>query len=392
MLIGDVPVITSAAYGRSVGIVETRYLTFDEPLPLESGARLAAPWTLAYETYGQLNEQRSNAILICHALSGDAHIAGVHNHNGRRPGWWDAFIGPERAFDTDRYFVICSNVIGGCNGSTGPSSLEPGTDQPYGSRFPVITIGDMVAAQARLLDALGIERLLAVAGGSMGGMQALQWAAAYPKRVRGVMAIATTARSSAMTIALNSIGRQAIIRDRRWRGGDYYDGPLPADGLALARMIGHISYLSEQALAEKFDRQLQWHPDVQYAIGPEFAVESYLNHQGDAFVRRFDANSYLVITKAMDYFDLPRRYGSLAQAFQQTDAHFLALSFNSDWLYPTSELMTLATGLRAAGRPVTQIELESTKGHDAFLLEDATMKPIISDFLEELTVAEERCI
>jgi len=392
MSIGDVPVVETATFGRSVGTVRTQQIDFQEPLPLESGAQLAAPWTLAYETYGQLNSQRSNAILICHALSGDAHAAGRHAYNGRRPGWWDAFIGPGRAFDTDRYFVICSNVIGGCSGSTGPASPEPGRDQPYGSRFPVITIGDMVAAQARLLEALGIEQLLAVAGGSMGGMQALQWAVAYPERVRGVLALATTARSSAMTIALNTVGRQSIMRDPHWQGGDYYAGPRPRNGLAVARMVGHVSYLSEDALAEKFDRDLQWHPAPQYTIGPEFAVESYLDHQGDAFVQRFDANSYMVITKAMDYFDLPGRYGSLRQAFAPTRARFLALSFNSDWLYPTSELRTLAAGLRAAGRSVQQIELDSSKGHDAFLLEDAQMQPILTGFLDELAAPLERCV
>ncbi len=388
MNIGDVPSVLQASFGHSAGIVQTQFATFEEPLRLESGAFLAAPWTLAYETYGRLNAEHSNAILLCHALSGDAHAAGVHGHNGRRAGWWDAFVGPGRAFDTDRYFVICSNVIGGCSGSTGPSSLNPQTDQPYGSRFPVVTIGDMVAAQARLLDLLGIDRLLAVAGGSMGGMQALQWAVAYPERVHGVMALATTARSSAMTIALNTIGRQAIMRDSRWRGGDYYDGVRPADGLAIARMVGHISYLSEDALAEKFDRRLQWHDQFQYAVEPEFAVESYLSHQGDAFVQRFDANSYLVITKAMDYFDLSGRYGSLRQAFEHTRSRFLTISFDSDWLYPTDELVALAAGLRAAGRPVKQVELSSAKGHDAFLLEDGLMKPVIDAFLEDLELRE----
>ncbi|GIV97910.1 MAG: homoserine O-acetyltransferase [Herpetosiphonaceae bacterium] len=384
MAIGDVPVVETAQFGRSVGVVQTRSITFDDPLELESGARLAAPWTLAYETYGQLDERGSNAILICHALSGDAHVAGLHSPLDTRPGWWDAFVGPGRAFDTDHYFVICSNVIGGCAGSTGPASVEPGTERPYGSRFPFVTIGDMVAAQARLLDALGIERLLAVAGGSMGGMQALQWAAAYPERVGGVLAIATTARSNAMTIALNAIGRQAIMRDPNWRGGDYYSGPVPADGLAIARMVGHISYLSEQSMAEKFDRRLQWRPAYQYTVEPEFAVESYLDHQGRSFVRRFDANSYMVITKAMDYFDLPGRYGSLRRALGRTGAHFLVLSFTSDWLYPTSESLALTAGLRQAGRPVIQIELASSKGHDAFLIEDGTMTPIIAEFLAGL--------
>lgn len=392
MSIGDVPVVETATFGYTVGTVQTHQMTFYEPLRLESGAQLAAPWTLAYETYGELNAQRSNAILICHALSGDAHAAGVHNYNGRRPGWWEAFIGPGRAFDTNRYFVICSNVIGGCAGSTGPASLEPGRDQPYGSRFPVVTIGDMVAAQAQLLAALGIDELLAVAGGSMGGMQALQWAVSYPERVRGVLALATTARSSAMTIALNTIGRQAIMRDPHWCGGDYYDDPVPIDGLALARMVGHISYLSEFALAEKFDRRFQEHPEPQYTLAPEFAVESYLDYQGNAFVRRFDANSYLVITKAMDYFDLPGRYGSLRQAFAHTNARFLTLAFNSDWLYPPSEMQTLAAGLRAAARSVHALELQSTRGHDAFLLEDAQMYPLISEFLAELERPRERYV
>lgn len=392
MIIGDVPAVAVAAYGRSVGTVYPRSIQCNDPLPLESGAQLPAPWTLAYETYGQLNAQRSNAILVCHALSGDAHAAGTHSTNGKRPGWWDAFIGPGRAFDTDRYFVICSNVIGGCAGSTGPASLMPGTDQPYGSRFPVITIADMVAAQARLIDALGIEVLVAVAGGSMGGMQALQWTVSYPERVQGVLAIATTARSSAMSIALNAIGRQAIIRDQRWCGGDYYAASPPADGLAIARMVGHISYLSDQALADKFDRRLQDHTAVQYSVEPEFAVESYLEYQGNSFVQRFDANSYLVITKAMDYFDLPGRYGSLRQALARSQAHFLALSFSSDWLYPTSELDALAAGLRSAGRPVRQIEFNSPKGHDAFLLEDALMSPVISEFLEDLAPLQARFV
>ncbi len=392
MMIGDIPAVTVAAYGRSVGTVHPRSIQFNDPLPLESGVQLPAPWTLAYETYGQLNAQRSNAILVCHALSGDAHAAGTHSTNGKRPGWWDAFIGPGRAFDTDRYFVICSNVIGGCAGSTGPASLMPGTDQPYGSRFPVITIADMVAAQARLIDALGIDVLMAVAGGSMGGMQALQWTVSYPERVQGVLAIATTARSSAMTIALNTIGRQAIIRDQRWCGGDYYAARPPVDGLAIARMVGHISYLSDQALADKFDRRLQDHPAIQYSVEPEFAVESYLEYQGNSFVQRFDANSYLVITKAMDYFDLPGRYGSLRRALARSQAHFLALSFSSDWLYPTSELDALAAGLRSAGRPVRQIEFDSPKGHDAFLLEDGLMSPIIAEFLEDLAPLQARFV
>jgi homoserine O-acetyltransferase len=298
-------------------------------------------------------------------------------------------VGPGRAFDTDRYFVICSNVLGGCQGSTGPASHDPTDDagaqaRPYGARFPVITIGDMVRTQARLIDALGIDRLLAVAGGSMGGFQALEWATALPERVRGAILLATSARSTTQTIAWNSIGRQAIMRDPHWRGGDYYGHEPPADGLAVARMIGHITYLSDVSLEARFGRRLQSGDSPAFALGPEFAVESYLDYQGAIFNARFDANSYLYITKAMDYWDLPARYGSLDAAMARASADFLLLSFDSDWLYPSAESAAIAAALRRAGRRAEHIDLHSDAGHDAFLVDYAAQEPIITAFLADL--------
>ncbi|HWQ13014.1 MAG TPA: homoserine O-acetyltransferase [Roseiflexaceae bacterium] len=366
-----------------VGIVQTRYATWLEPLPLDSGAALG-PITLAYETYGQLSPARDNAILLLHALSGDAHAAGRHSPADRKPGWWDTMVGPGRPFDTERYFVVCSNVLGGCRGSTGPSSVDPATGRPYGARFPVVTIGDMVRAQARLLDYLGIERLHAVAGGSMGGFQALEWATAYPERVRGALLLATTARHSPQMIAWNAIGRRAIMSDPAWRGGDYYDGPIPADGQAIARMIGHITYLSEPSLERKFARTLQRGGGPAYTLEQEFAIESYLEYQGRSFNARFDPNSYLYITKAMDYWDLPARYGSLDAALSRARASFLLISFTSDWLYPTSESLAIAESLRRVGRVVRHVEIESTAGHDAFLVDDEPQAPLIREFLATL--------
>jgi homoserine O-acetyltransferase len=380
-VIGDVPTVTQPAWGRSVGLVTPQVHVFTAPFVTQSGAVLPSPWHITYETYGTLNADRSNAILLCHALSGDAHAAGRHSPHDTKPGWSEPFIGPGRAVDTERYFVICSNIIGGCAGSTGPASLDPATGQPWGSRFPVLTIRDMVAAQALLLDALGIDRLLAVAGGSVGGMQALEWAASFGDRVRGIIALATTARSSAMTLALNAVGRQAIINDPNWRGGDYYGGPVPASGLATARQIGHISYLSAEALADKFDRRWQEPGGPHWSHAPEFAVESYLAHQGQRFVQRFDANSYLVITRAMDYFDLEQRPGGLAAAFAQTAARFFVASWSTDWLYPPVESVQIAQAAQAAGREVTYYPFESTRGHDAFLLEDEQMTPPLADWL-----------
>jgi homoserine O-acetyltransferase/O-succinyltransferase len=367
-------------YDTGVGLVERKYASWIEPLQLESGA-LLGPLTVAYETYGTLNARRDNAILLLHALSGDAHAAGYQSLSERKPGWWDPMVGPGRAFDTDKYFVICSNVLGGCQGSSGPSSINPATGQPYGASFPVVTIGDMVNAQVRLIDSLGIEQLHAVAGGSMGGFQALEWVAAYPERVRSAVLIATAAHHSAQSVAWNAIGRRAIVADPRWRGGDYYDHEPPADGLAVARMIGHITYLSDAALDRKFGRALQSAQSLSFSLEQEFAIESYLEYQGRSFNDRFDANSYLYITKAMDYWDLPRKHGSLEAAFRRSAASFLLISFDSDWLYPTSESEQIAEALRQVGRPVEHIELHSTAGHDAFLVDYAEQVPYVTNFL-----------
>jgi homoserine O-acetyltransferase len=372
---------------NSVGIVKRQYFTFaqDEAMPLDSG-EILGPVTVAYETYGRLNPERSNAILIVHALSGDAHVAGYHSAAETNPGWWDDCIGPGKAFDTDKYFVICSNVIGGCQGSTGPSSVNPGTGKPYGLSFPVITVGDMVRAQAQLMDHLGIDKLMAVAGGSMGGMQVLQWTVDYPERVLAALPIATTARHSPMLIAFSEVGRQAIYADPNWNAGDYYDGPRPNTGLALARMIGHITYLSEQSMQSKFGRRLQKREHFGFEFDTDFAIESYLQYNGRRFTDRFDANSYLYITKAMDYFDLCNGHGSLVKAFANSgEITYLVISFTSDWLYPTYHAKEMVGALTTAGADVTFTDLESTWGHDAFLLEVDTMTGLIGDFLERVS-------
>jgi homoserine O-acetyltransferase len=368
---------------EGVGLVQRQYLTWTEPLTLSSGASLA-PLTLAFETYGKLNAAGTNAILLLHALSGDAHAAGRHSLSDRKPGWWDSMVGPGRPFDTDRYFVVCSNVLGGCQGSTGPASRDPRTGRPFGARFPVVTIDDMVRAQLRLIDALGITRLLAVAGGSMGGFQALEWATAHPDRVSGALLLATSARSAAQTIAWNSIGRRAIMSDPRWRGGDYYGHEPPVDGLAVARMIGHVTYLSEPSLEDKFGRRLQGSEAPAFSLEREFAIESYLDYQGASFNERFDANAYLYITKAMDYWDLPARYGSLDAAMARVQGRTLLISFTSDWLYPTAESKAIADALTRQRRPVEHVELPSNAGHDAFLVDEAAQRPIITGFLDEL--------
>ena len=370
---------------KTVGIVQTRYFTFaqDEPMPLDSGETLG-PITLAYETYGKLNEDRSNAILILHALSGDAHAAGYHSPEDRKPGWWDDTIGPGKAFDTDRYFVVCSNVIGGCAGSTGPGSIDPRTGRPYALSFPVVTIHDMVNAQRRLMEHLGIPRWLAVAGGSMGGMQALQWAVSYPDLVKSAIVLASTAVSSPQTIAFNEVGRQAIYADPNWNHGDYYGRTPPKAGLAVARMIGHITYLSDKSMRQKFGRRLQNRERYGYDFDTEFAVESYLRYKGNRFTERFDANSYLYITKALDYFDLSNGHRSLAEAFRGVRARFLVASFTSDWLYPPAESRKLVSALTANGLDVTYCDIESSWGHDAFLLEVDTMTSLIGDFLRRI--------
>ncbi|MGQ9543611.1 MAG: homoserine O-acetyltransferase MetX [Candidatus Bathyarchaeia archaeon] len=364
----------------SVGIVKTQYFTFAEPpneMILESGKKLG-PITLAYETYGKLNKNKDNAILIFHALSGDAHVAGKHHKDDPKPGWWDNMVGPGKAFDTDRYFVICINVIGGCKGSTGPSSINPKTKKPYGLTFPIITIKDMIRAQKVLIDHLDIDQLLAVAGGSMGGMQVLQWAVTYPDKTALCIPIATAARQSPQNIAFHEVGRRAIISDPNWRGGDYYGKTPPTDGLAIARMIGHITYLSSETLRLKFGRRLQDSERISFSLKPEFQVESYIHHKGETFTKRFDANSYLYISKAIDYFDISNGYGSLEEAFRNIKSKFLVISFTSDWLYPPTDSEELVTTLRAAKKEVTYYEIPSTYGHDAFLVETEKITQIIS--------------
>ncbi|MGQ9628899.1 MAG: homoserine O-acetyltransferase MetX [bacterium] len=370
----------------SVGIVETKYFTFAEPpdeMVLECGKKLG-PIKLAYETYGELSPQKDNAILILHALSGDAHAAGKHHPSDRKPGWWDIMIGPGKAFDTEKYFVICSNIIGGCKGSTGPSSIDPRTGRPYGLSFPQFTIGDIVRVQRRLIDHLGIKELFSMAGGSMGGMQALQWPIEYPDMVRSTIVIASTAKLSAQGIAFNEVGRQAIMMDPNWNGGDYYGRQGPDRGLALARMIGHITYLSDETLRRKFDRRLQDKENYSYDFTVDFQVESYLHHQGNSFIQRFDANSYLYITRAMDYFDLEADYGSLRRAFEPVQAKFMVISFTSDWLFPTYQSKEIVQALRANGKDVTFCEINSSYGHDAFLLEADELTFIIRNFLANL--------
>jgi len=368
----------------SVGIVETKYLTFAEPpneMELECGQKLG-PVTLAYETYGTLNEDRSNAVLILHALSGDAHVAGKNSPDERKAGWWDIMVGPGKAFDTDKYFVICSNIIGGCKGSTGPSSINPATGRPYALSFPVVTIKDMVSAQKVLLDHLGISRLLAVTGGSMGGMQALQWTVFYPDMVKLAIPIATTSRLSAQAIAFNEVGRQAIMMDPDWMAGEYYGKAIPHRGLAVARMIGHITYLSDESMHGKFGRELVDKAEYGYDFMMDFQVESYLRYQGDSFVKRFDANSYLYITKAMDYFDLRQPSADLRKELAAAKAKFLVISFSSDWLFPSYQSKAIVTALRKNNAHVSYAEIQTPHGHDAFLLESKQLTALISSFLE----------
>ena len=354
----------------------------ERPLKLESGGRLIGV-EIAYKTYGRLNADRSNAVLICHALTGDQHVASPHPQNGK-PGWWTQLVGPGRAVDLDRYFVICANVLGGCMGSTGPASPDPATGRPYGLNFPVITIADMVRAQAELVSALGIDTLFAAVGGSMGGMQVLQWAADYPERLGSAVCIASAARHSAQNIAFHEVGRQAIMADLEWRGGDYLrQGVRPEKGLAVARMAAHIPYLSEPALQRKFGRELQ-RDGLSWGFDADFQVESYLRHQGSAFVDRFDANAYLYITRAMDYFDLAAAHGGvLAQALARARAvRFCVLSFTSDWLYPTAESRHLVRALNAAGAMASFLEIDSDKGHDAFLLDEPVLAGAVRGFMD----------
>jgi homoserine O-acetyltransferase len=353
----------------------------NKSLRLDSGARLA-PLEIAYNTYGRLNADRSNAVLVCHALTGDQHVASIHPTTGK-PGWWTRVIGPGKPLDPERYFIICSNVIGGCMGSTGPASIDPKTGQPYGLSFPVITIADMVRAQAMLVEALGVETLFAVVGGSMGGMQVLQWAADYPEKLFSAICIAAAPRHSAQNIAFHEVGRQAIMADPDWRAGAYEQaGVRPEKGLAVARMAAHITYLSEAALQRKFGRELQ-RDGLSWGFDADFQVESYLRHQGASFVDRFDANSYLYITRAMDYFDLAAKHGgALTEAFRKARAvKFCVLSFSSDWLYPTSESRDVVRALNAAGCRASFAEIVSDKGHDAFLLDEPHLDASLRGFL-----------
>ncbi|MBF0248672.1 MAG: homoserine O-acetyltransferase [Alphaproteobacteria bacterium] len=357
-------------------------LARDEPLRLDSGFRLH-DIHVAYETWGDLNADKSNAILICHALTGDHYVVGPHPVTGK-PGWWEQIVGPGKVIDTDRYFVVCSNILGGCMGTTGPQDVNPDTGRPWGLEFPVITIGDMVRTQRLLIDHLEIDTLFAVVGGSMGGMQVLEWAAMYPERVFCAVPIATASYHSAQNIAFHEVGRQAIMADPDWCGGDYHaHGKRPHRGLAVARMAAHITYLSEPALTRKFGRNLQDRDAVSYGFDADFQVESYLRHQGSTFVDRFDANSYLYITRAMDYFDLSERHGGqLANTFKKTPVRFLVMSFTSDWLYPTRENREIVHALNAGAANVSFVEIDSDKGHDAFLLDEPEFHKVFEGFLE----------
>jgi len=361
-------------------------LAADRPMPLDCGAALG-PFTLAYQTYGRLNADRSNAILVCHALTGDQFVAEPHPVTGK-PGWWGLLVGPGKPVDTDRFFVICANVLGGCMGTTGPADTDTRTGKPFGLGFPLITVADMVRAQVLLIDRLGIDRLFCVIGGSMGGMQALEWASSYPERVYACVPIATAARHSAQNIAFHEVGRQAIMADPDWRGGDYQaHGVRPRRGLSVARMAAHITYLSEQALHTKFGRNLQNRRDLSFGFGADFQVESYLRHQGSSFVERFDANSYLYITRAMDYFDLAAEHGgSLPRAFQGTPVRFCVITFTSDWLFPTPEGRAVVHALNAVAANVSFVEVVSDKGHDAFLLEEPEFFRVLHGFLEGAAV------
>jgi homoserine O-acetyltransferase len=374
--------------GISVGIVEKRFYSFAEPpheMTLESGAKLG-PITLAYETYGKLDQDKNNVILILHALSGDSHVAGYYGEDDSKPGWWDIMVGPGKGIDTNKYFVICSNILGSCMGSSGPSSINPKTNQPYGLDFPVVTIGDMVKAQKALMDHLGIRSILCLIGGSIGGMQVLEWCVRYPDMVVSAIPLATTTRHSALAIAFNEVARQAIMADPIWNNGNYYSGPKPDLGLAIARMIGHITYLSDEAMRHKFGRRLQEKSDFSFNFDADFQVESYLRYQGTKFVERFDANSFLYITKASDYFDLENQHdsGSAVNAFSKAKAKFLVVSFTSDWLYPTYQSKAMVQAMKKNGLDVSFCEIEAEWGHDAFLLPNERLTALVKGFLERV--------
>ena len=368
---------------NSVGIVETEYLHIDEPLTLDSG-KVLPQYDIAYETYGTLNEDKSNALLVLHALTGDAHAAGKHTPTDKKVGWWDDMIGPNKAFDTNKYFIIASNMLGGCSGTTGPSSINPETGKEYGLSFPVITVGDAVKVQKKLIDHLGIKKLM-VAGGSMGGMQALEWAVTYKDMIEACIIIASTSKLSTQAIAFNAVGRNAILSDPNFNNGDYYhQEKQPQRGLSIARMVGHITYLCEEAMQNKFARRFQDKDRPDFDFNIDFEVESYLEHQGRIFVNRFDANSYLYITKAVDYYDTAQGYGSLEKAFADSHAKFLIMSFTSDWLFPTYQSKEIVNALIKAHKDVSFCEIQSPCGHDAFLLEFETQTKIIKSFLSKV--------
>lgn len=389
----------------TAGVFRTKYVELPEPLPLDCGRSLARV-RIAYETYGRLAPEKDNVVVVCHALSGDAHAAGWSgdpeapsavdgfgaDDRGIRPrgglGWWDGMIGPGKAFDTDRYHVVCTNLIGSCRGTTGPGSINPESGKPYGLDFPVVTVGDMVRAEKRALEVLGIDSVLAIGGGSLGGMRALEWTVAYPESVRGCISIASTARLASQGVAWNAIARNAIMADPAWQGGYYYGtGRAPSAGIGIARMVGHVTYLSAESMRQKFDRRLQERDRYSFTLTePDFAVESYLRHQAETFAGRFDANSYLYISRALTYFDLARDHGggSLERALADVSARYLLVSFSSDWLYPPRDSCDLEAALRANGKQVTHHPIEASYGHDSFLLEEARQAPIIAAFLEEV--------
>lgn len=369
---------------NSVGIVETqiaRVIEADAPLCLKSGKTLG-PIDVAYEAYGQLNDEKDNVVLLCHALSGNAHAAGYHSAEDAKPGWWDVMVGPGKPIDTSKYYVVCSNILGGCSGTTGPSDVDPQTGKPYGLTFPIITIEDVVHVQKHLLDRLGIRHVLAVIGGSMGGMQVLQWSISYPDFIDAAVCIASTTRLNAQSIAFDAVGRNAILADPNFDNGCYHDHELPSRGLAIARMIGHITYLSEESMRHKFGRQLRASETYSYDFNSEFSVETYLDYQGRTFIERFDANSYLYISKAMDYFDLAQEYGSLEQAFSNASCRFLILSFSSDWLFTRQQSEEIVEALGTEGKDVSYCNIYSPYGHDAFLLEAQRLGKLVAGFID----------
>jgi homoserine O-acetyltransferase len=377
----DSSATTAAPSLGDVGLVVPRDFVSAEPFTFDSGQTLPG-FTLRYETYGRLNAAGDNAVLICHALSGDHHCAGRHTATDRKPGWWNNLVGPGKAVDTDKFFVLCANVPGGCQGSTGPLSVNPATGRPYGITFPFVTVRDMVRAQKRWLDALGVKRLFALLGGSMGGMQTLQWGIEYPGFCARLLPMATTARESAQAIAFNEVGRQAIMQDPAWNGGDYPKDGGPRVGLAIARMMAHITYLSDASMDRKFGRKKKdGAAGDAYTFDVQFEVESYLKHQGASFINRFDANSYLYITRAIDHFDLETAYGSLEQAFARVEAETLVLGFTSDWLFPPSQSQAIALALLRAGKRASYAELDTDLGHDSFLLESPELYDLVRGFL-----------